>query len=171
MYFLAVIPGLLVLGAAKNIGIEVAGLEATVAAGIISILAISNASSRLILGILSDKLGTLNVLKIAFGITMISLIFLSFLASNQVMFYIGVIGVAIGFGGFLSLFPVFTNQQFGSYRYGSNYGIMYQAYGIAAIAGVIIKSLSGNFTNTFIISTICAFIGFGLSFLVKEKTL
>ncbi len=40
MYWLAVIPGLLVLGAAKNIGIEVAGLEATTAAGIISILAI-----------------------------------------------------------------------------------------------------------------------------------
>ena len=169
MYFLACIPGLLVLGTAKNIGIEVAGLEGTVAAGVISILAISNATSRLVSGALSDKIGTLNVLKTVFVITVISLLILIFLASNKTMFYIGVMGVAIGFGGFLSLFPIFTNQQFGKLSYGSNYGVVYQAYGLAALAGVFIKSLSGNFTNAFIIASICAVIGLGLSYMIKEE--
>jgi len=170
MYWLAVIPGLLVWGAAKNIGLEVAGLGDAAAATIISILAISNASSRLISGSLSDKLGTLNVLKGAFVITILALLSLSFLADTQAMFYLGVIGVAVGYGGFLALFPTFTNQQWGMYRYGSNYGVVYQAYGLAALSGIFIKSVVGSYTNTFIVSAVAATIGLGIAFLIKERT-
>lgn len=169
MYLLAVIPGLLVLGAAKNIGIEVAGLDEVTAAGIISVLAVSNAGSRLVSGTLSDKFGTLNVLRAIFVITIISLLSLSFLADNQGMFYFGVIGVAVGYGGFLALFPVFTNREFGSFRYASNYGVIYQAYGIAALSGIFIKTVAGSFTNTFIISAIAATIGLVLAFMIKER--
>ncbi|MCP4966423.1 MAG: OFA family MFS transporter [bacterium] len=169
MYWLAVIPGLLVLGAAKNIGLEVAGLGDEAAATIISILAISNASSRLISGSLSDKLGTLNVLKSVFVVTILALLSLSFLADNQSMFYLGVVGVAVGYGGFLALFPTFTNQQWGTYRYGSNYGIVYQAYGLAALSGIFIKATVGSYTNTFIVSAIAATIGLGIAFMIKER--
>jgi len=169
MYWLAVIPGLLVLGAAKNIGIEVAGLEVAAAAGVISILAVSNAGSRLISGTLSDKFGTLNVLKCIFVITITSLLALSFLADNKACFYLGVTGVAVGYGGFLALFPTFTNQEFGSYRYASNYGVVYQAYGLAALSGIFLKSIVGSFSTTFIFSAIAASIGLGLSFLIKER--
>ena len=169
MYWLAVIPGLLVLGAAKNIGIEVAGLDGASAAGIISILAVSNAGSRLISGTLSDKFGTLNVLKTIFVITIVSLLSLSFLADIKAICYFGVIGVAIGYGGFLALFPTFTNQEFGSFRYASNYGVIYQAYGLAALSGIFIKTLAGSFTNTFIISAVAATIGLVLAFMIKER--
>lgn len=169
MYWLAVIPGLLVLGAAKNIGIEVAGLDGAAAAGIISILAVSNAGSRLVSGTLSDKFGVLNVLKAVFVITIVSLLSLSFLADTKAMFYFGVIGVAIGYGGFLALFPTFTNQEFGSFRYASNYGVIYQAYGLAALSGIFIKTVVGSFTNTFIISAVAATIGLVLSFRIKER--
>lgn len=169
MYWLAVIPGLLVLGAAKNIGIEVAGLDAATAAGIISILAISNAGSRLISGTLSDKFGTLNVLKLIFVITITSLLSLSFLAEIKAVFYLSVIGVAVGYGGFLALFPTFTNQEFGSFRYASNYGVVYQAYGLAALSGIFIKSMVGSYTSTFIFSAVAASIGLALSFKIKER--
>ena len=169
MFWLAVIPGLLVLGAAKNIGIEVAGLGDAAAATIISILAVSNASSRLISGALSDKVGTLNVLKGQFIVTISALLFLSFLAKTPAMFYLGVVGIAVGYGGFLALFPTFTNQQWGTFRYGSNYGLVYQAYGLAALTGIIIKSVVGSFTNTFIVAAIAAAIGLGVSFFIKER--
>ena len=170
MYWLAVIPGLLGLGAAKNIGLEVAGLGDEAGATIISILAIANASSRLHSGALSDKLGTLNVLKSVFIVTIFALLSLSFLADNQAMFYLGVVGVAVGYGGFLALFPTFTNQQWGTYRYGSNYGIVYQAYGLAALSGIFIKSVVGSYTNTFIVSAIAATVGLGIAFMIKERT-
>lgn len=169
MYWLAVIPGLLVLGAAKNIGIEVAGLDAAAAASIISILAISNAGSRLISGTLSDKFGTLNVLKMIFVITIVSLLSLSFFSSVKAAFYLGVIGVAIGYGGFLALFPTFTNQEFGSYRYGSNYGVVYQAYGLAALSGIFIKAMVGSYITTFIFSAAAASVGLVLTFAIQER--
>lgn len=84
---------------------------------------------------LSDKIGTLCVLRIIFSITVISLLLLRFLVENRIMFYLGVMGVAIGFGGFLTLFPIYTNQAFGRFRYGSNYGIMYQTYGLQPLPG------------------------------------
>jgi OFA family oxalate/formate antiporter-like MFS transporter len=169
MYWLAVIPGLLVLGAAKNIGIEVAGLEAVAATSVISILAVSNAGSRLVSGALSDKYGVLNVLKGIFAITIISLLFLSFLAQIKPFFYLGVIGVAIGYGGFLALFPTFTNQEFGSYRYASNYGVVYQAYGLAALSGIFLKSLVGSYTTTFIFSTFVVGAGLAIAFMLTER--
>jgi MFS transporter, OFA family, oxalate/formate antiporter len=169
MYWLAVIPGLLVLGAAKNIGIEVAGLEAVAATSVISILAISNAGSRLVSGTLSDKLGTLKVLKGIFTITILSLLFLSFLAQIKLFFYLGVIGVAVGYGGFLALFPTFTNQEFGSYRYASNYGVVYQAYGLAALSGIFLKSLVGSYTTTFIFSTFAVAAGLAIAFMLTER--
>lgn len=169
MYWLAVIPGLLVLGAAKNIGIEVAGLEASVAGGVISILALANAGSRLVSGTLSDKLGTLNMLKAVFIVTIVSLLSLSFLTGNTFIFYVSVAGVAVGYGGFLALFPTFTNQEFGSYRYGSNYGVIYQAYGLAALTGLFIKRMAGSYTTTFMISAVAAAIGLGVAFMIKER--
>jgi len=168
MYWLAVIPGLLVLGAAKNIGLD-NNMTAAAAGGLVSILAISNASSRLISGGLSDKFGTLNMLKVIFVITISSLLLISLFSDVTALFYIAIIGIAIGYGGFLSLFPTFTNQQFGSYSYGSNYGIVYQAYGLAALSGIFIKSLAGSYTNTFIISAIAGVIGLIIAFTIKER--
>jgi OFA family oxalate/formate antiporter-like MFS transporter len=170
MYWLAVIPGLLVLGAAKNIGLEVANLDAAAATGVISILALSNASSRLISGSLSDRFGTLRVLKGIFVITIVSLLSLSFAGSVKLFFYLGVIGVAVGYGGFLSLFPTFTNQEFGTYRYASNYGVIYQAYGLAALSGIFLKAAVGSFSNTFLFSAFTATIGLILSFFIKERS-
>lgn len=169
MYWLAVIPGLLVLGAAKNIGIEVAGLDAAVAGGVISLLAIANAGSRLVSGTLSDKFGTLNMLKVVFVITIASLLSLSFLTGSTAIFYVSVAGVAVGYGGFLALFPTFTNQEFGSFRYGSNYGVIYQAYGLAALTGIFIKRLAGSYSTTFMISAAAALVGLGISFMIKER--
>ena len=168
MYWLAVIPGLLVLGAAKNIGLE-GSLTVSAAASLVSILAISNASSRLLSGYLSDKFGTLNILKGIFVITIISLLTIAVFEDVVSLFYIGIIGIAIGYGGFLALFPTFTNQQFGSLHYGSNYGIIFQAYGLAALSGIFIKAFVGSYANTFIVSAVAGTIGLIIAFSIKEK--
>lgn len=169
MYWLAVIPGLLVLGAAKNIGMEVAELEAASAASLITILAVSNAGSRLLTGILADRYEPLKILRAVFILTIASLLMLSFSAGQPAFFQIGIMGVAVGYGGFLTLFPTLTNREFGSWRYGSNYGVMFQAYGLAALSGIFIKTLAGTYSNTFFISAIAACIGLILSFRIGIK--
>jgi len=168
MYFLAVIPGLLVLGAAKHIGID-ANLSIIAAASLITILAISNAGSRLVSGVLSDKFGSFNVLRGIFVLTIISLLLLGFFSHVTTIFYIGIIGIAIGYGGFLSLFPILTNQQFGPYHYGANYGIVFQAYGLAALSGILILSVSGSYAITFIISAFAGILGLIIAFTIKNE--
>lgn len=169
MFWLAVIPGVLVLGVAKNIGMEVAGLNEAAAGGVITLLAIANASSRVISGTLSDKIGTINVLRIAFVFTIASLLALSLFSGSTMVFYFAAAGIAIGYGGFLTLFPIFTNQEFGSFRYGSNYGVVFQAYGIAALTGILIKRLAGSYTATFILSAVASTIGLAIAFRMKEQ--
>ena len=56
---------IILISSRKNIGID-NSMTAVAAAGLVSILALSNASSRLISGTLSDKLGVLTMLKVIF---------------------------------------------------------------------------------------------------------
>jgi len=169
MYWLAVTPGLLILGTAKQIGMDVASLDSSLASGVISVLALANATSRLVSGSLSDRFGTLRVLRGIYILTVISLVTLSFMGHVQPVFYLAVAGVAVGYGGFLSLFPTLTLQKFGSFRYGSNYGIVFQAYGLAALTGIFIKDLAGSYTMTFIISAISSVVGLYLAMTLKDK--
>lgn len=174
MYLMAAIPGLFVLGASANIGIEVGGLERSVALGLITILAITNGASRLLAGYLSDKFGPLRIIQLSFIITIVSTLLL-ITHFNQVMFIIGIAGIVVGYGGFLALFPVYTNRAFGSHWYGSNYSIVYQAYGIASLIGIGgLLVLGGNFTSLFIGVVVTSLIGLILSLRIegfrKKKT-
>lgn len=173
MYLMATIPGLLILGASANIGIEVGGLERSVALGLITILALTNGISRIIAGYLCDKFGTLEIIKLNFYITIISTLLLM-TNFNQVMFMIGIVGVVFGFGSYLALFPVFTNRAFGSHWYGANYSIVYQAYGLASLFGIMAKIFVGSFSNLFIVVLITSLIGLVLSYrigaFVNKKT-
>lgn len=76
----------------------------------------------------------------------------------------GIIGVVVGYGGFLALFPVYTNKAFGSYRYGSNYSIVYQAYGLASLIGILAKSFVGSFSNLFIVVAVTSMTGLVLAY-------
>ena len=71
------------------------------------------------------------------------------------------------FGGFLAVFPTITGQFFGQKNLGANYGIIYQAHGIAALIGPIIKGNAADFNQTFLIAAGFAVIGMVISLLVK----
>lgn len=158
MYWLAVIPGLLILGAAKDIGIIEGGLSEATAGTMITVLALANASSRLISGTLVDRFGITGVLKSVFVLTIVSLLALVYIP-GQIIFYLASAGIAAGYGGFLVVFPMLTLKEFGPYRYGSNYGVVFQAYGLAALSGIFIKGLSDGYQLTFIVSAVTSLLG------------
>lgn len=169
-FFLAVIPGMLLLGAAKDIGLS-NNMSIKSAANLITILAISNAASRIIVGYLSDKFGILRMLRLTLISTVLSLFFISFFNSNLIVFYVSIIGIIFAYGGFLILFPAWVNDRFGIYRFGSNYGIVFQAYGLAALAGILIKALAGSYTNTFIVSSIAGVVALLISYTLSDEPL
>lgn len=167
-FLMATMPGILVIGLAKDIGVELVNLDVAKAAGIVSIIAVFNACGRLLSGILSDKIGALNVLKIVAIITIVSLGILSFVELTYVTFMVAILGIVLGYGSFLALFPTIVASFYGSSHYSANYGIVYQGYGLAALVGPIIKANSSGYGQTFLISMIIAIVGFVLITQIKQ---
>lgn len=166
MYLVASMPGLLVIGLAKDIGVDMVGLSAGAAGAAVGIIALFNAGGRLIWGTLSDRFGRINVVFIKFCITIVFLLIMAMIPMNQFLYYLCLIGVAFSFGGFLSVFPAVTSDFFGIKHISANYGIIFQAYGIAAIVGPIIKGIFTGYTETFMIAA-----GFGAAGLVMTVLL
>ncbi|WP_430885319.1 L-lactate MFS transporter [Fusibacter sp. JL216-2] len=168
MFMLGCMPGLLVIGLAKDIGIEVVGLDPATAANAVALIALFNAGGRLAWGTISDRIGRIEVVLIMFIVTAVSLVTMAVFPRNALLFFICLAGIACSFGGFLALFPTITGEGFGMKNIGANYGVVYQAYGIAAIIGPILKRHSSGFTQTFIMAACFAVTGAILALVVKS---
>ncbi len=159
MFLFASTSGLLVIGMAKDIGVQLAGLSEEVAANAVMIIALFNASGRIGWGTLSDKFGRIRVITIMFTITAVAMTVIGVLPLNFTSFFIALAAIAFCFGGFLAVFPTITNEYFGVKNLGANYGIVYQAYGVAALVGPLIVSVVGSLKITFLIAAVMAVVG------------
>lgn len=167
IYLTGTITGLLVIGLAKDIGMNVAGLAPEIAANAVALAAIFNALGRITWGILSDKLGRLRVISVMFGLTAVAVGLLSTITPNTWLFFSIVAIIAFCFGGFLAVIPPLTSDYYGIKNLGTNYGLVYQGYGIAALVGPMLISLAGGFKPAFLIAALLTIVGLILSLLVK----
>lgn len=167
IYLTGTITGLLVIGLAKDIGMDVAGLAPAIAANAVALAAIFNALGRITWGILSDKLGRLRVISVMFGLTAMAVGLLSTITPNTWLFFSIVAIIAFCFGGFLAVIPPLTSDYYGIKNLGANYGLVYQGYGIAALVGPMLISLAGGFKPAFLIAALLTIVGLILSLLVK----
>lgn len=168
IFFFACISGLLIIGLGKDIGIQLANLEPPIAAGAVATISLFNAGGRLMWGSISDKVGRLKVVFVMFTITALSMLLMSLTGLTYTTFFIYLAAIAFCFGGFLAVFPTITSEFYGLRHLGSNYGIVYQAYGLAALIGPIIVANTGGLKPTFMIAALFSIIGAGLTLLVKE---
>lgn len=110
IFILGTTSGLLVIGLATDIGIKLANLDPATAATAVSIVALFNAGGRLALGWLSDKIGRIPVVMIAFAMTATSMFFMSFISLNLVTFMISVAFITFSFGGLMAIYPTITGE-------------------------------------------------------------
>jgi MFS transporter, OFA family, oxalate/formate antiporter len=137
---------------------------------VVGYIAIANALGRLISGSLADKLGAINVYRVMYLVTIIALAWISLTSPSYPIFLIVSLLIAISYGSFLALVPTIVNQLFGGKYFSANYALIFQAYGIAAWVGPLIKDgASGNFDLTFLISMGFAIIGLTSAMLIKNK--
>src|SRR6056297_2457286 len=167
-YMFACMPGLLVIGLAKDIGTELVMLDPLVAANAVALIALFNAGGRLVWGTVSDILGRVRVVTIMFFLTAIPLLVMSTIQMNLVLFFICLAAIASSFGGFLAVYPTITSDFFDVKTLGANYGVVYQAYGIAALVGPIIKGSATGFSQTFLIAAGFAIAGGLITFVMKS---
>lgn len=105
MFLTACMSGLYVIGVAKDIGENMVGLPAVVAANAVAIIAMANLGGRLVLGILSDKMSRIRVITIAQLITLVGMALLLFVPLNANLFFVAVACVAFSFGGTITVYP------------------------------------------------------------------
>ncbi|YCA45696.1 OFA family MFS transporter [Bacillus sp. JZ8] len=167
MFFTACMSGLYLISIVKDIGVQLADLNVAVAANAVAMIAIFNTVGRLILGSLSDKVSRLKVIASTFLITAIAVTMLSFVQLNYGIFFACVAAIAFCFGGNITIFPAIVGDFFGLKNHSKNYGIVYQGFGLGALAGSFIAAFLGGFKPTFIIIGILCILSFIIAIFIK----
>lgn len=171
-FLFACMGGLMMIGFAKPIA-EAKGMAATATIGVLAI-SLFNSVGRLFWGTMSDKLGRINTLIILLSITAV----LSLLVNSVGGLWIFVLIACIGFsyGGLLSTFPSLTADLFGAKHMATNYGVVLQGFGAAAIVSSLIaghyRNLAANDIDlmfpAFVIASVCAVVGIVMMLVLKR---
>ncbi len=168
MFLLGSSAGLIIIGNIANIALDQGGIEG--GAFFVSLLAVFNAVGRVGGGIISDKIGRLNAL----------LLMLILQAANMMLFplyttyltiTIGTIVCGIAYGALLSIFPSTTADYYGMKNMGTNYGVVYTAWGLAGISGPVVAAAivdsTGTYTLAFYVSAALLAAAIILRFMTK----
>lgn len=168
MFAFASSAGLMVIGNITSIALTQASI--TDAAYLVGIVAIFNCLGRIGGGMLSDKVGGVRTLMLAFvlqGINM--LMFASY--STEFTMIIGAVLAGVGYGILLSVFPSLTAEFYGLKNYGTNYGVLYTAWGISGFIGPVIAAFAvdatGSYSYAYQASAVMVAIALVLAFLTK----
>lgn len=145
--------GLMAISQAVPMGVELAGLDTTVAAGALGTMAVFNGLGRPAFGAVSDRLGRVVAAILAQGVYVIALVGVLPQATTLATYTLGISLIGFAYGGGLGVMPAFTADYFGTKNLGINYGWIYSAWGAAGVLGPIIGSQvreqTGAWTDAF----------------------
>jgi len=168
MYAFAASAGLMIIGNITNIASMQANLPNAVY--LASILAIFNSGGRVAAGILSDKIGGVRTLLLAFilqGVNMV--LFATF--TSEFTLIIGTAMAALGYGTLLAVFPSITAEYYGLKNYGTNYGVLYTSWGIGGAIGAAVVGYSmtqgGGYNLAYTISAVMMGVCIALALVTK----
>jgi nitrate/nitrite transporter NarK len=171
IYFAGASAGLTFISVAQDLGKGSLGELAFVA---VAILAVGNASGRIVAGLISDKIGrqwTLFGFLILQAIVLFVLYLLKGGASWPIVLLI-VLLIGANYGSNLSLFPSATKDFFGLKNFGVNYGFVFTAWGVGGLimpwVNGRVKDATGSDTLTFFIIIAVLIIAALLTFVSRS---
>ncbi|MFW2487994.1 OFA family MFS transporter [Clostridium chromiireducens] len=164
--------GLMCSSMASPLAQGMIGMPVAAATTVVSILALFNTGGRIIAGYLSDKIGRINTLTIAFIIAVVGLTCLYFSGQGDVSkFYVGIVIVGVSFGAFMGVFPGFTADQFGAKNNSVNFGIMFIGFAVSGYFGPTVMrnvyAADHSYQRAFLIAAVMCVIGFALTFVYR----
>ena len=129
MYAFTSSAGLMIIGHIANIAKEQAQWENGYL--LVVILAIFNTSGRIIGGLVSDKLGHLNTMRVIFLLQAVNMaLFSQFSSYGSLALGVSIAGLC--YGALFSVFPVATAESYGIKNLGVNYGLVFTAWGFGS---------------------------------------
>lgn len=162
--------GLMIIGGVAGMAKEGMGAMAWV---VVALMAVGNASGRVIAGILSDRIGRTNTMFIMLVFQAIVIFSLLFITPTQVILLV-LAATLIGFnyGTNLSLFPSSTKDYFGLKNFGVNYGLVFSAWGVGGFIFPRVSQMIVAHTNSpkmaYILAAGLLLIGAVLSMMTKS---
>ena len=173
MFLFSASVGLMVIGNMSKIASAQVGVTDTaILAGLVSFLAVTNTSGRVIGGMMSDKIGRTNALFIVFALQALNMIGFT-VYQNLPLLVVGIVAVGFSYGTLLSVFPSFTADQYGLKNYGANYGVVYLAWGLAGVAAPVMADyffdLTGSFHTAYVICAVLMSAMVCVNFLLKQE--
>ncbi len=120
--------GLMIIGGVAGMAKSGMGSMAWV---VVALMAVGNASGRVVAGILSDKIGRANTLFIMLLFQAFVIFSLMFITPSQIsLLVLAATFIGFNYGTNLSLFPSATKDYFGMKNFGTNYGLVFSAWGV-----------------------------------------
>lgn len=173
MFVMAAAAGLMTIANVKSfVQAQNVTINAVMAASIVGILSIFNAAGRIAWGAASDRLGRTLTMILMFATLGVSMFFFA-IQTDILLLTIGASLIGFCFGGNFALFPSATADFFGTKNIGSNYGIVFTAYGVAGVLGPFLAGVM-DYKDVFPLLGLLAFVALALAivteYLNRKKT-
>ena len=172
IYFIASGAGLMVISSINGMAKKSMGEMAFLA---VVVLALGNASGRVVAGFVSDKVGrkaTLLWVTILQAICMLLAVPVTETLSFPILLVLLATAIGFHYGANLCLFPVFAKDLYGLKNFGVNYGILFTAWGAGGFVlsrlQQMLKASSGNFRSSFLVAAAFLVVGALLTLLLDK---
>jgi len=171
-FFIGAGAGLMVIGSVAGLAKHSMGSMAFVA---VAIMAVGNASGRVVAGVLSDKIGRRSTLTIMLSFQAILMFAAVPVVGSGSAALLVLLASFIGFnyGSNLTLFPSFAKDFWGFKNYGLNYGVLFSAWGVGGfVMGRVSEMMNahpGGLNKSFILAGTCLACGTIITFFLRER--
>jgi MFS transporter, OFA family, oxalate/formate antiporter len=174
-YTIGTLSGLMAIGISSGVGEEIIKLDKGTAATAVSIFAIFNGVGRPIFGWLTDLLKPRKAAILSYMMILIASIIMINTGEGQKLSYFFAFALFwMSLGGWLAIAPTATLSLFAPQNYAKNYGLIFTAYGVGALASAFIagsaKNIFGSYTFAFYPTAILAIVGIVVASFTLQPT-
>jgi nitrate/nitrite transporter NarK len=147
-YACAATAGLMIIGHLAKIVAAQSGNAIQGGFLLVALLAVFNASGRIVAGVASDRIGRTVTLVSVFLLQASNMVFFSGF-STFTGFVVGSAVVGFSYGACLSLFPATAADRWGTKNLGLNYGILFTAWGVGGVFGPVLAGRIADATGSY----------------------
>ncbi len=149
-FIIGTMVGLTMIGMTTNVGVDYFELEPSMATGLMALFAVFNGIGRPIFGWISDHFSPRHAMILSYLMIMTAAITIIALENNRMVYIVAFSIFWLNLGGWLAIAPTSTLKFFGMKNYSENYGLIFTAYGIGAIAGVSSSGLLLDYLGSYL---------------------
>lgn len=157
--------GLMVIGHAASIAKVQAHWEGGFV--LVILMAVFNASGRLLGGTVSDRVGKSTLLRIVFGLQAVNMLAMPFAGSSPALACcVALAGLC--YGATFSIFPAIVMEKYGMRDFGANYGFIMTAWGLGGVIGPMTAAAfldsTGDYLGAYVTAFVLLVVAVGLTF-------